>query len=258
MLPSANGKNAHGQHQPTGRQPLNSRRVNFLDLANDGEQEPEEPNISIDSIMDTFLMNFHNLSPDDRSLAHKGLIEFLVEHIVDNASKTLLPILANVTQHRVPLKQKRSWTKPLASALPPCDICKVLQNPKSSQGRYSASTTFVSSTADGVTCSILATRQGNQNNLLVDCCTNGGVCDNGVWVIKVLEQWVHVEGITDHSIPDIRPIITAGGVIESNRSPVIAILHQYAKLGKGPTIHSAGQLEWYWCNVNAKSVKVNR
>ena len=33
-------------------------------------------------------------------------------------------------------------------------------------------------------------------------------------------------------------------------------MHQYALLGKGYTIHSPAQLEWYKVNVNDKSVKV--
>jgi hypothetical protein len=37
---------------------------------------------------------------------------------------------------------------------------------------------------------------------------------------------------------------------------VIAILHQYVYTGKGKTIHSCGQLEWYKNDVDDKSIKV--
>jgi len=33
-------------------------------------------------------------------------------------------------------------------------------------------------------------------------------------------------------------------------------MHQYALAGKGKTIHSTGQLEWYKHDVNHKSIKV--
>ena len=52
------------------------------------------------------------------------------------------------------------------------------------------------------------------------------------------------------------PIVTANGVVQSQRGPVIAILHQYAYIGDGKIIHSSGQLEHYKNNVNDKSMKV--
>jgi hypothetical protein len=52
------------------------------------------------------------------------------------------------------------------------------------------------------------------------------------------------------------PIIIAGGVINTQRGPAIAILNQYAYIGKGKTIHSSGQLEWFGQDVNERSVKV--
>ena len=52
------------------------------------------------------------------------------------------------------------------------------------------------------------------------------------------------------------PIVTAGGVVNTQRGPAIAIMHQYAYTGKGKTIHSCGQLEWYKNDVNDKSIKV--
>jgi hypothetical protein len=52
------------------------------------------------------------------------------------------------------------------------------------------------------------------------------------------------------------PIVTAGGVVYSQHGPVIAILHQYAYVGCGQSIHSAGQLEWYHNEVNDQSTKV--
>jgi hypothetical protein len=66
---------------------------------------------------------------------------------------------------------------------------------------------------------------------------------------------VDVLGIEDHQIVDI-PIVAAIGVMDTQRGPVLAIMHQYGYTGKGKTIHSCGQLEWYKNDVNDKSTKV--
>ena len=52
------------------------------------------------------------------------------------------------------------------------------------------------------------------------------------------------------------PIVTAGGVINTQRGPVIAIMHQYAYTGKGKSIHSCVQLEAHKQAVHDKSMKV--
>ncbi len=92
---------------------------------------------------------------------------------------------------------------------------------------------------------------------LVDCGANGGVAGADVRVISPNDdgRTVHVNGIDDHQITDL-PIATYGGVVQSQRGEVIVILHQYAYHGKGKTIHSSGQLEWYKSDVNDKSLKV--
>ncbi len=41
------------------------------------------------------------------------------------------------------------------------------------------------------------------------------------------------------------PIVTVGGVVQSQHGPVIVIMNQYAYTGQGKTIHSSGQLEWF-------------
>jgi hypothetical protein len=65
---------------------------------------------------------------------------------------------------------------------------------------------------------------------------------------------VDVHGIDDHQIVDI-PIVAAGGVMDTQRGPVVAIMHQYAYTRKGKTIHSCGRLEWHKNDVNDKSIK---
>jgi hypothetical protein len=66
---------------------------------------------------------------------------------------------------------------------------------------------------------------------------------------------VDIQGIDNHRINKI-PIVTAGGVINTQKGPVIAIMHQYASTGKGKSIHSCVQLETYKQTVDDKSSKV--
>jgi hypothetical protein len=54
-----------------------------------------------------------------------------------------------------------------------------------------------------------------------------------------------------------RRLVTAGAVTQSNRGPVVLIMHQYAHSGKGHSIHSSPQLEWNGVDVNDKSACVS-
>jgi hypothetical protein len=90
---------------------------------------------------------------------------------------------------------------------------------------------------------------------LVDRGTNGGIAGDDVRVINRTGQQVDVQGIDNHQIVDI-PIVTAGAVLKTQRGEVIIVMHQYAYTGKGKTIHSSGQLEWYRQEVDDKSIKI--
>ena len=91
---------------------------------------------------------------------------------------------------------------------------------------------------------------------LVDRGANGGIAGSDVRIINYTDKRVDVRGIDNHELVDI-PIVTAGGVVESQNGPVIAILHQYAYHGQGKTIHSPAQLEAYNQDVNDRSIKVD-
>jgi len=101
----------------------------------------------------------------------------------------------------------------------------------------------------------VSAHKSNRSGSLADRGANGGVAGDDVRIINKTGRHVDVRGIDDHQIVDI-PIVTAGAVISTQRGPVIAIMHQYAYTGKGKTIHSCDQLEWYKNDVNDKSVKV--
>jgi hypothetical protein len=95
---------------------------------------------------------------------------------------------------------------------------------------------------------------GNKS-LLVGQGANGGIAGDNVCVISKTGKTVDIQGIDNHRINEI-PIVTAGGVINTQKGPVIAIMHQYVYTGKGKSIHSCAQLEAHKQTVHDKSIKV--
>ena len=90
---------------------------------------------------------------------------------------------------------------------------------------------------------------------LIDRGANGGVAGADVHVIEMTHRAVNVQGVSDHQVTDLK-IVTAGGVVQMQHGPVIAIFHQYAHLGTGKTIHSSIQLEEFGLQVDEKPVRV--
>jgi len=70
-----------------------------------------------------------------------------------------------------------------------------------------------------------------------------------------MTRFVYIKGIDDH-VMERQPIVTAGATIKLNHGPVILIMNQYAHAGKGHTIHSSLQMEYYGLSVDEKSRKV--
>ena len=91
---------------------------------------------------------------------------------------------------------------------------------------------------------------------LIDRGANGGLAGNDVRVIcrHNPPRLIDVSGIGGHNVKNLE-IVTAGGVVKSQRGEVIAILNQYALLGMGCTIHSSIQLEHYKIQVDDKSLR---
>ncbi len=90
---------------------------------------------------------------------------------------------------------------------------------------------------------------------LVDRGANGGIAGADRCIIAKTNRSVDIQGIDNHRINAI-PIITAGGMVNTQKGPVIAIMHQYAYTGKGKSIHSCAQLEAHKQTVHDKSTKV--
>jgi hypothetical protein len=94
-----------------------------------------------------------------------------------------------------------------------------------------------------ITYHISASSRHNVMSSLVDSGENGRIAGKDVhFIFKTLRN-VDIQGIDIHQIQNIH-IVNAGGVAKSQRGPVIAILHQYAFLGRGQSINSYGRLEW--------------
>jgi hypothetical protein len=90
---------------------------------------------------------------------------------------------------------------------------------------------------------------------LIDRGDNGGVAGSDVCVIFKTNRTVNIRGIDSHRCTNIA-IGTVGGVIQTNKGPVIGIFHQYALLNKGSSIHSPCQFKWYRHDVNDKCILV--
>jgi hypothetical protein len=74
---------------------------------------------------------------------------------------------------------------------------------------------------------------------LVDRGANGGVAGNDVRVLFKTNCTVDIRGIDNHQLTDV-PIGTVGGVVTTQKGPVIAIMHQYDYLEKvHQSIHHA-------------------
>ena len=84
---------------------------------------------------------------------------------------------------------------------------------------------------------------------------DGGIAGDDVHIIAKTDRSVDIQGIDNHRINEI-PIVTAGGVVNTQKGPVIAIMHKYAYTRKDKLIHSCAQMEAHKQTVHDKSTKV--
>ena len=55
--------------------------------------------------------------------------------------------------------------------------------------------------------------------------------------------------IDEHELTGLE-VVTAAALFDTQKGPVIGIFHEYAYLGKGRSIHAAGQMDWFNCKVD--------
>ena len=48
-------------------------------------------------------------------------------------------------------------------------------------------------------------------------------------------------------------MVTAAALLDTQKGPIIGVFHEYGHLGKGRSIHAAGQMEWFNCQVDDRS-----
>ena len=88
---------------------------------------------------------------------------------------------------------------------------------------------------------------------MIDRGANGSLAGSDVRVIsQVNDGKINVEGIDNHQLTDI-PLVTAAGVITTQKGPVIVIMNQYAHINQGNTIHSSGKFEAFGTIVHDKA-----
>ena len=93
------------------------------------------------------------------------------------------------------------------------------------------------------------------NHQLVDRGANGGLAGSDMRVIHKTHRKINIQGIDNHEVTGL-DVVTAATLLNTSQGKVIGIFNEYAYLGKGSSIHSSGQLEWFKTNVDEKSVKV--
>ena len=74
-------------------------------------------------------------------------------------------------------------------------------------------------------------------------------------VIHRTYRKINIQGIDNHEVTGL-DVVTAATLLNTSQGKVIGIFNEYTYLGKGSSIHSSGQLEWFKTNVDEKSVKV--
>ena len=77
-----------------------------------------------------------------------------------------------------------------------------------------------------------------------------------VKVIATSDGSIDIQGINNHQVTDVK-IGTVAGINTSTKGPIIGIMHQYALVGRGHSIHSPGQWEWFKHQIDNKSVHIS-
>ena len=90
---------------------------------------------------------------------------------------------------------------------------------------------------------------------MVDHGANGGLAGSDMHVIHKTHRKINIQGIDNHEVTGL-DVVTAATLLNTSQGKVIGIFNEYAYFGKGSSIHSSGQLEWFKTNVDEKSVKV--
>ena len=90
---------------------------------------------------------------------------------------------------------------------------------------------------------------------LVDRGPNGGLAGSDVRILSRSSRKCTVTGIDSHELQGL-DVVQCAALVETNHGIVNLIMNEYACYGKGHTIHSSGQIEWFKNSVDDRSVQV--
>ena len=95
-------------------------------------------------------------------------------------------------------------------------------------------------------------RVNQTNHQLIDRGANGGLAGADMRVIHTTPRKINIVGIDDHELTGLN-VVTTATLLDTQKGPIIGGFHEYAHLGKGRSIHAAGQMEWSNCQVDDRS-----
>ena len=81
---------------------------------------------------------------------------------------------------------------------------------------------------------------------------NGGLAGADMRILQKPDRKIYIVGIDDHELTGL-DVVTAGPLFDPQKGSVIGIFNEYAHLGKGRSIHPAGKMEWFDCQVDDRS-----
>ena len=90
---------------------------------------------------------------------------------------------------------------------------------------------------------------------LVNSGANGGLAGSDVRILSRSSRNCTVTGFDSHELQGL-DVVQCAALVETNHGIVNLIISEYACYGKGHTIHSSGQIEWFKNSVDDRSVHV--
>ena len=90
---------------------------------------------------------------------------------------------------------------------------------------------------------------------MVDRGANGGLAGSDVRILSRSSRKCTVTGIDSHELQGL-DVVQCAALVQTNHGIVNLIMNEYACYGKGHTIHSSGQIEWFKNSVDDRSVQV--
>ena len=84
---------------------------------------------------------------------------------------------------------------------------------------------------------------------------NGGLTGSDVRILSRSSRRCTVTGIDSHELQDL-DVVQCAALVETNHGIINLTMNEYTCYGKGHTIHSSGQIEWFRNSVDDRSVQV--